>query len=268
MKVSTFLQKQTNVVMEESYKQLTDEEKETYLKLKEKVTFTNPVELEYSRLFENKEVSGNIAISIDPIDFLLMSTNKSGWQSCYAISKDLESRNFGEYVSGLFSYMCDPSTTIAYRHSDKMVEYKIGSSKFEAYSKNWRQLIYLDLEHIGMACSKQYPFEDETLSKTVREFMEELLSNHYNLENTWKKVHITSGSRLESMINQISFEGQTLAYNDILHRCVGDFVYNKTLNNLKDMNFVVDSNPICPICGKEKIYFSRPPMCESCYEEF
>lgn len=267
MNVSTFLSKVTDISKIESYNNLTEEEKETYLALKEKVKVMNSVDIEYSKLFENRQISGNLAMSIDPIDYLLMSTNKSGWHSCYAISKEGQSRRFGEYVSGLFSYMCDPSTIVTYRHSDEMVEYKIGTSKFKEYSKNWRQLIYLDTNSWGFACSRQYPFTDTDLAKNMREFMEEVISEYLNIENKWKYKRIADEDKLNRLITITTFNNERLSYNDILHRGEGIFAYNTVLNNAQNLHFNVDSNPICPICGEREIHYSGLPMCRNCKSE-
>ena len=86
MKVTTMLNKISELPEIESLKRLSPEEQEIYKKLKGKVKKTNPLELEYSKLFATKTMKGNIALSIDPIDYILMSTNRCGWNSCYTIS--------------------------------------------------------------------------------------------------------------------------------------------------------------------------------------
>lgn len=266
MKVSTFLSKATEMPKTESLNKLTEKQKETYLKLKEKVVDLNPVELEFSKLFESKHVKGNIAISIDPVDYLLMSVNKSGWDSCYKLTDySCDSRCFGAYASGTLSYLCDPSTMISYRHSDHKYEYKIGSSKFEEYSKNWRQVIYIDTVTWGFACSRQYPFEDSTLAKNVRELLEETLSNYLDVSNTWKFKEIYDSSKLRKLIiqNQPSL-GNRLAYNDIFNNSHGFFVSNPAISKIKDMKLYVDSDPVCPICGELHLDKPNRPVCSVC----
>lgn len=51
-----------------------------------------------SKIIDSAKVSGNIVISIDPVDFLTMSFNQSGWCSCHTIAHDGASRNFGDFV--------------------------------------------------------------------------------------------------------------------------------------------------------------------------
>lgn len=269
MKIGTFLDKAFAPKIENSFKNLSEEEKNLYLKLDKKVVKLNPVELEYSRLFANKEVNGNIAISINPIDYLLMSVNQSGWHSCYTILHSGSTRAFdwGEYSAGIFSYMCDSTTIVTYRHNDTIEKYKIGNNHFEEYSKNWRQLIYLDTNTYSFACSRQYPFADTELSKKVREFLEEKLSNYLQISNIWKKKIITDINMLRKIIRKYSFYNETLSYNDILNRGEGIFVYNKELDNFSKAHFNVDSDCVCVKCGRRPLDCSNIIICSECLEE-
>lgn len=266
MKPSTALSKMTAIPRMENLNKLTEEEKETYLKLKEKVVELNPVEIEYSKLFENRYVKGNIAISIDPVDYLLMSVNKSGWNSCYRLTNSsFGSREFGQYSSGTLCYLCDSSTMIAYRHGENMVEYKIGSSKFKEYSKNWRQVIYVDTATWGFACSRQYPFTDGTLTRNVREFLEDTLSNYLSVPNSWRFKEITNEDKLRKMIiKKPNTNKKCLSYNDILCNNRGFFVSNPTLSKISNTRFFVDSDPVCPICGVNHLDSASTPVCRDC----
>lgn len=60
--------------------------------------FKNPdFDTEVSKIMDETTVKGIITISIDPIDYLLMSLNKSGWESCHSIHEG-RGRSFGCYV--------------------------------------------------------------------------------------------------------------------------------------------------------------------------
>lgn len=269
MKVGTFISKVTSLPRPESLNKLTEKERATYEKLKAKVTELNPVELEYSRLFENKNVKGVINISIDPIDYLLMSVNDSNWNSCYAlVDSSHESRSYNSHVAGVFSYMCDPSTLIAYRHNGIQKEMKIGNSTIKEYSKNWRQVIYLDTKTYGFACSRQYPNDDDTLAKHIRELLEETISQNLNIQNLWKTKRITGSETLrKKVLREEPLHGDRLSYNDIINRGEGFFVCNPVLGKIKDIRLYTDSNPICPLCGENVLDKPSRPICRSCREK-
>lgn len=227
----------------------------------------NPAfDVEYSKIMECAKVKGQIVISIDPLDFILMSFNQSGWNSCHTIAHNGESRNYGQYVAGIFSYIADPTTMISYRHSNKLVEYHLGRSKFQEYSKNWRELIYIDTNTYTFCASRQYPRSDETISKSVRLLLEEIISNKLKVENMWKTIRIAGEDEASEYIDNAEFDDDVLHYNDMLNGYEGKIVYNKQLDNVEATHIIVGNNAICPVCGENYITDCSHPMCEDCYE--
>lgn len=226
---------------------------------------SNPkFDIEYSKIMDSSKIKGKIVLSIDPIDFILMSFNNSGWTSCHTISHGGESRNFGEFVSGIFSYICDKSTMIAFRHSDKICDYSIGHSKFQDISKNWRELFYIDTNTYAFCSSRQYPKYDENISKEVRTMLEEIICNKLKIENKWKVQTISSSGELSKYMEDVVAVDYPLHYNDMLHGFEGKLVYNKALNNLEATKMIIGSKPVCLICGKNILENSSHPYCLDC----
>lgn len=252
-----------NMTPLESLKELSEEEKNIYLKLKEKVKYTSPILDDYSKIISGNKIKGKLKVSIDPIDYILMSHNKSGWDSCYNIAKGGESRHFGEYTNGLFSYMRDAHTVISYKHSENLYEFKIGRSKFNDYSRNWRQVIYIDIENKGFITSRQYPNRNDAISENVRNMIEESLSEYYKCENKWTTRNLTNNVEKA----QDYFEDEGIGYNDILH---DNSLEGAKIVRLKaeknELHFHTGIPTICPICGKSGIYNQRIPLCDRCYE--
>lgn len=252
-----------NMTPLESLKELSEEEKNIYLKLKEKVKYTSPILDDYSKIISGNKIKGKLKVSIDPIDYILMSHNKSGWDSCYNIAKSGESRHFGEYTNGLFSYMQDAHTVISYKHSEKTYEFKIGCSKFNDYSRNWRQVIYIDIENKGFITSRQYPNRNDAVSENVRNMIEKRLSDYFKCENKWVTKSVTKNVTEA----QDCFEDEGIGYNDILHDNSLDGAKIVRLKAEKnELYFYTGIPTICPICGKSEIYNQRIPLCDRCYE--
>lgn len=257
----------------ENLKQLTEEEKEIYLQLREKVTYTSPILDDYTKFLAHNKIKGKIKISINPIDYILMSFNKSGWSSCYNISKKGRQRCFGEYVNGLFSYMQDNNSIIAYKHSNTEFEFEIGKTKFKDYSKSWRQVIYLDAKNGSFVTSRQYPENNEEISKDVRNILEEKVSKYFEKENKWKVGYVKNN--LPIIQNCFCSNGEEMGYNDILRdNCISKARYVR----LKEYNgfpqFEIITSTICPICGENEVFENEVPFCEKCvknigfYDEF
>lgn len=79
---------------------------------------------------------------------------------------------------GIFSYIEDRATAISYRHSDRVFDYTIGTSHFKGYSKNWRELLYIDTKSHAFVASRQYPCTNEEISKQVRAMLEKIVSEN------------------------------------------------------------------------------------------
>lgn len=166
---------------------------------------------------------------------------------------------------GIFSYIEDRVTAISYRHSDRIFDYTIGSSHFKDYSKNWRELLYIDIQHKAFVASRQYPCYNEEISKQVREMLEQLICDKYSLKNSWKVLH---GSDSGMFRNYIDDCDNPLHYNDMLNGFEGKIVFNKELDNLSEVAITVGTNPTCPICGDDDIQDSEKPVCCDCWDEY
>ena len=134
------------------------------------------LDMEISKIYQDKG-KGNIYISIDPIDYLTVSINKSGWGSCHNLF-DGCFRNAG------LSYMIDETSLVAYRSESKNLYNE--KFPFEWNSKRWRQMIYVSKKSSIMAFSRQYPNTNTTLAKEIRLLLEDVMSKYYGSENRWK----------------------------------------------------------------------------------
>lgn len=222
-------------------------------------------DIELSKYMSQTKVKGNIVISIDPNDFLTMSFNQSGWRSCHTISHDGCSKDFGEFVAGIFSYIQDAHTMISFRHNGTKVDFPIGKAKVQDYSKNWRELLYTDTEAKAFCASRQYPEYNEEISKAVRTLLENQMSKIYNVNNTWKSLTTRDSDVWE---NYLTDTYNPLHYNDMLHGYEGKLVYNKELDNKSVIDMQIGATPICPICGEQDIEETSHPVCENCWDEF
>lgn len=123
-----------------------------------------------SKYNQRANISGTLVLSIDPIDFLTMSMNSSGWRSCYHLNGD---RPIG--ASGL---MQSPFTAIAYLETDN--EFKFGD--YTGPNKTWRTTIVFDGTHgyIG----KHYPFYSLQLEEMLWDMLQETMPDMKFLLNT------------------------------------------------------------------------------------
>ena len=230
-------------------------------KLLDEAFKSDKLNIEYSNIIAKNKIKGILEISIDPIEYLLMSCNVSGWSSCHTIHKIGHSDSYGCYSAGIFSYMCDKVSLIAFRHDGKLYDFQIGKQKVQEHSKNWRQMIWLKEDMNCFITSRQYPNALYELTKTVREMLEEQINSKLG-QFTW--VHTNKKEKLQNVICDNKCEGMgVLHYNDIIHNYNGDMCYNKDIEIKEDI-IKVGSNPVCPSCGSRNLDSNSYPFCGHC----
>lgn len=231
-------------------------------KVLDELYHSKDLNMRFSDIVAKTKIKGFIEISIDPIDILLMSCNMSGWTSCHTIAKPgYDGRTYGCYSAGIFSYMCDSSSMIAFRHDGKEYDYKINKNTIKAKSKNWRQMIWIKEDFKAFITSRQYPKYMDQVAKEIRELLEEQI-NSYIEENIW--VHTSKKENIKKYIsNKREGYGSNLHYNDVKYNYDCDMCYHKESKLVH--NFIkVGSYPVCPICGDNVITEASSPKCNKC----
>lgn len=177
--------------------------------------------IEISKLYQNLNKC-KLSLSINPIDFLTVSINKSGWDSCHEFYK-------GAYRNAPLSYMFDTTSFVNYS-STNMVKHttdKRGEklkNPFEWNSKNWRQMAYSSPSSSVTVFSRQYPNDSEEKSKIVRKMFRDLYCAYFNCPNKWSVSKDLSKT-------EVKRKHQNL-YNDVngSHEC-------KVIRNKEDAKF-------------------------------
>lgn len=203
--------------------------------------------LAHSQLLNDKTMSGELCLSIHPLDFMTMSDNDSDWESC------MNWRYSGDYRRGTVVMMNSPMVVVAYlKRSEDMTLFTDSTWN----NKKWRELFIISEE--GIFGIKGYPFWNRSLENIVLDWLVELTNN-------WGKMgHYSSEA--------INFENHGLfKVNDNFY-CYGmhcDTMYNDFYDTHKvclndnatpmpiDYNGIVSENPI-------EVYFSGEDECMAC----
>ena len=222
----------------------------------------------YSDIVAESKMKGILEISIDPVEILLMSTNRSGWDSCHKISSGGRCRSWGGYSGGIFSYMCDSASMIAFRHSIEKVTMKFWKNNVEINSKNWRQMIWVSKEMDIFVASRQYPAKSDETTQKARELLETTIDSYKKKKGETSWVHSKDQGKIKSSVADYNSykhisDLRTMHYNDMLQGYEGDLCYLKG-KILGASEIIVGSNPVCPICGKEIMSHNNYPMGDRC----
>lgn len=130
--------------------------------------------IRHSQMLNDKTIKGTLCLSIHPMDYMTMSDNNNGWESC--MSWD----NEGCYRVGTLECMNCENTIVAYVESDTK-QYRIGFTDKYWNSKRYRQLVMITDEVI--MTNKGYPFNNENLSNEVLNWVAELCGEDFEGEN-------------------------------------------------------------------------------------
>lgn len=111
-------------------------------------------------------------LSIHPLDFITMSDNDNGWESCMNWTHETP----GSYRQGTVEVMNSSMAVVAYI-SDK--DYMIPETEIKWNSKSWREIFLVnDYCIFGM---KGYPYANEEYEMTVVNWLAELMAPIFNV---------------------------------------------------------------------------------------
>lgn len=123
----------------------------------------------HSQVLNQKSLSGTLCLSIHPMDYMTMSDNDCGWDSCMSWMGE------GGYRQGTVEMMNSSCTIVAYLKSEE---------EFHTYTgdywnnKKWRQLFVVNDDLlIGV---KAYPYQNDSLSEAVIDWLRELAEKNLN----------------------------------------------------------------------------------------
>jgi len=119
-----------------------------------------------SRLFNTSGLSGDLCLSIHPLDYMTMSDNEANWSSCMSWEDE------GEYRCGTVEMMNSESVVVGYLKSENTVMEK-GNAHWN--SKKWRSLFIVT--EGAIVSVKGYPYASDVLTKECLTWLKELYDN-------------------------------------------------------------------------------------------
>lgn len=202
----------------------------------------------------NSKVNATISISIHPLDYLTMSDNDCGWQSCMSWETD------GCYHAGTVEMMNSPCVVVAYLEASEPLHRNLyKDNHWEWNNKRWRCLFIVDKNFI---CGvKQYPYEDNALLDTIVFWLADLAEE--NLGWQYSKV-------IQRGMEAIRPDGKRqdfctgLMYKDIHSTNIPAIVWSETFDDTLTRYYDYSAPAYCPICGEplEIAELTTCPRCE------
>lgn len=203
--------------------------------------------LDHSRIFNQRNLGGDLCLSIHPLDYATASDNDNGWSSCMSWQEE------GCYRLGTVEMMNSPMVICAYLKSSVQ---EMSFSSWTWPSKKWRAWIIVTPS--GILCNRNYPYNNEQLSRECINWVKELAAEHFG----WT---FTSALPANSYSYPIDYRTDFM-YNDYRHRMLFAGDPTHPANKHLIINYSGIAN--CMNCG-DRIYFdsddnSATLLCNRC----
>ena len=221
----------------------------------------------HSQVLNTKELSGELCLSIHPLDYMTMSDNDCGWESCMSWT------NRGGYRSGTVEILNSSCVVIAYLKSKK--PYYI-SSKGSWNNKKWRSMFIVD-DHF-LCKIKSYPYQKKEFEVECLNWLNELSTKNFDYPYDNENIICWDGD------HSIYYQGENDKYEksyyiypetDQMYNDFGStdhyFMPHKSMSDLyedgREGRYTVNYSgyPTCMWCGKETYIDEDAVVCENCF---
>lgn len=208
------------------------------------ISYFEDFRIKHSQILNQRKIEGNLCLSIHPLDYITMSDNDCGWDSCMSWVED------GEYKLGTVEMMNSPCVLMAYLESEDS-KYELPNG-FKWSNKKWRELYvvnnYVIINILG------YPYCNDSLSKEVLNWIKHLAEANWNIPYDSELFKYNSQNELvENTHIQLGFRTNNM-YNDFrgTHYCY----LNKNIVPQENRFVYNYSGPAqCMVCGKTDVDF-------------
>ena len=219
-----------------------------------------------SRITEIRKSKIKFTLSIHPLDYMTMSDNANGWESCMNWTQGP-----GSYRAGTIEMMNSPVVVVAYITTKP---YYPANTFIKWTSKSWRELIIV---HPNTICSvKSYPYYnisfDKALVNWLADLVEEKTEWRYNRkkpqENLESRSNIKAWQDKEDKDNYflLHFETNEM-YNDFGNTDnYGIFSINPPDNKYHTSTINYSGLMTCMCCGENCGWYDNTEavICEDC----
>lgn len=124
----------------------------------------------HSQVLNQRFLTGELCLSIHPLDYATASDNANGWTSCMSWQEE------GCYRLGTVEMMNSPMVICAYLKGKNTIE--VGGAEWN--SKKWRAWIIIDENFVVM--NKSYPYKNDALGTLAVEWVIELAKKNLGWE--------------------------------------------------------------------------------------
>ena len=249
----------------------------------------------HSQLLNQKKIKGTLCLSIHPLDYITMSDNNSGWESC------MSWENQGCYRQGTVEMMNSDKVIVAYLEAEKPMNI---TRELTWNNKKWRELYIVTSDVITNV--KGYPYCNANLTAEVLTWLRDLVQKsecpfgnyddkiyHYGYDDSDELMDargISFRFRTGHMYNDFGHSSQycmvrstlpqdahlTIEYSGASECMLCGELDPEFIGSDEAMNLVCrtcDDIPCCACCGEpiygdDFVYIHDDVVCTGCAEDY
>lgn len=235
----------------------------------------------HSLILNDKELKGNLVLSIHPLDFLTMSNNSLGWQSCmkWELSEDINES--GCYHAGTIEMMNSNNVICCYLESKIPYEFYKNEQTGEVSlwnNKRWRNLFIVTPEII---CSgKAYPYQHEGMCHAILNELKDLAKKNKKWTYSFGIEKYRDMKNISNMEDMNRVRRWMNSGNGKKHSIIFDTsgMYNDFLNDgsnnyycyrnkvKKEIIIRYSGKALCTCCGDQYIF--NEDRYEDCWDDY
>lgn len=226
----------------------------------------------HSLALNQKILTGELGLSIHPLDYMTMSDNDEGWDSCMSWEND------GEYKQGTVEMMNSPCVVVGYLASEHNNISWWGSNGEEWNSKKWRSLFIVDKDFIINV--RSYPYDNNNLVKEVIKEIARLAG--WGEVEPQPYMYLEKWEEHRSKRNPVIINGREVAIDFCTQTMYNDFGCNHYIalnpnetKSIIDYDYNYSGHSMCMWCGGTQDEVSigsyegeRYLVCGECEESF
>lgn len=218
------------------------------------IKYLNEVLDAYSVILTDRKVNDTMCLSIHPLDYITMSDNAEGWDSC------MNWVDAGSYRGGTVEMLNSRYVVVGYMKSDK---------NFENWnSKTWRELYIVDKDIISNI--RAYPYRNSYLSqfniKWLKELAEQAGYGSYreemlHFDGSYDNDEETNSKFFWNQEHSVYFTTDTM-YND-MGRDI-NYCFWTADDSVKSVALCYSGKRTCIICGYTFDGEEGDVVCDDC----
>lgn len=221
-----------------------------------------------SQLIQENKLTGDLWVSVHPLDFLTMSENNYKWQTCQRLD--------GEFGAGCLSLMQDKSTFMFYITSIDAPDVRIKDLPLIWNNKKWRMICSISNNKNIIGLGREYPFNLSGTWSMICKMTPELQPYLFNLTREYLDYYDNSplcykyyrvGMVLKKMDDIVKVQKGNLAFCDLVDSEIfrnPQITFRINLIDPREDCIEFGHRLTCCRCGKDQVLSARDILCENC----